>query len=197
MSLIGKLGTQLADIKLWRQDLNVAAMEPEAFQAWVVTQLRDNLAPLLEAEVRALSNELGDVHEGLNELSDVVDEIIEHEGSFLQAGVAKQFTETLMLGLELCELVTNFDPNNELSAKKLGDVMKKYQQQALVAIDEIEQIVADDNDDDDDEESDAGEGSGLHGEGEHPEGVDAGGEDETGAGGSSESAGTKKTEGGK
>lgn len=183
MSLIGKLGTQVADIKLWGQDLastDLSGMELDAFKEWVVMQLRDNLAPLMEAEARALSAELGDVHEGMNELSDVVDELIEHEDSFLRPETAKQFSEVIMLGMELCGLVEDYDPTNELSKRKLGGVMKKYKQQALVALDEIEQIVADDQDTDEEDE-DAGE---LHEQGEHPAGSDAGGESEIGNNGS-------------
>ena len=63
---VGKMATQLADVKLWRKDLSrvdAAAMSPEEFQLWVVGQLRDNLAPLMEAEIGAISYEIQEVGE--------------------------------------------------------------------------------------------------------------------------------------
>lgn len=196
MSLVGKLQTQVADIKLWRKGLIAPEGDLEQFKEWVVMQLGENLGPLIEAEARAVSHELGDVHEAINELSDLMDEVIEHEESFLRPEVGKQFTETFLLGLTICELVAGLDPNDDLGKKKLTDAMNKYQQQALVALDEIEQIMADDDEEDEDDDDARTERTKLHGKGGHPQGVDAGGEDAAGSGGRSGEADDSQSEGG-
>lgn len=183
--MIGKLGTQLSDIKLWRKDLDapIAAMDSEAFRSWVVSQLRDNLAPLLEAEVRALSHELGEVNEAVNELGDVVNEMIDREGSFLQPEVGTQLSSTLQIGLQLCELVEGLKYPDEFTARKAANLIREYKQQALISLDEIEQIMADEIEiEDEDEGEDEDARSGLHDESENLGGAKPRGADETGAG---------------
>ena len=195
--MIGKLGTQLGDIKLWQNDLGVGiealgAMDEGAFRKWVAFQLRDNLAPLLEAEARAVSHELGEIHEGLTEIGDVVNEMIEHEESFLRPEVGEQLAGTIQLGMELCAFIDEIGLD-ELSRKKAENITRKYKQQALLALDEIEQIMAED-DEDEGEDDDAR--SGLHDEGGHSEGTDTGRESTAGATGDSKSTDAPQGEGG-
>lgn len=173
----GKLGTQLADVKLWRKDLadaadSIASMEPQAFQQWLVGQLRDNLAPLLEAEVRALDHEIGEVRDEVEEVCNTIDEIIGQAESFLQPEVGAQFAETINVGLAVCELAQAIPVTDELTKAKLDKLIGAYQQLAIASLDEIEQIMADDDEEEDD---DADEGSRLHEEGGHAQGPHAGG----------------------
>lgn len=196
---IGKMAIQLADIKLWRKDLaavDVASMSPGDFQKWVAGQLADNLAPLLEAEINAISHEVSEIGGHVDELDSVVNEIIDHEDSYLRPELAADLTGTLLMGVEICQLVVNFDPDDELGKKKLNGLMKTYQQQATAMIDEIEQIVSDEDEEEEEEENkDATTGSGLHVESGNTPGTDAGREGEIGPSGRTEPTGAPQGEG--
>lgn len=189
-----KIELQLGDIKRWKANMSSvdpASMPPEEFQSWIVSQLRNELAPLMEAGHKATTEELVEMSEEVEEVSAAVDEIINHTDSFIQEEMAENLISTLELGASICEMAMALDSSDELAKKKLTDSVGHYVQMAVVMIDQV-RMASEDEDEEEEKEGNGGDedeptgsaGSGLHDQGGDTEGTDPGGEGSTGGSGS-------------
>lgn len=177
----------LADVKIWKKDLN--GLEAGDLK----TQLLYNVAPMLEAIINASSEEFAEQAEHIGMQAAALEEIIDQEGDFLQPGTAGDFTQTLMLGMAIIEIIESGEVTmqDDLMAKRLKDAMNLYKNNATTLLDTIQEITNDDEDEDEDD-------SIIHGEDTSSEVLDAGGENSAGgdgrttteAGGSGDATGT-------
>jgi hypothetical protein len=187
MTSISQTDRQLADTRIWIKSLaniDPSEMSPEDFQQWVIGQLKNELGPLMEASALANQAEVRAVYEHVGELDVVVNELMDHEESYLRAEVSADLVKTLMLGMQVCQSIVNFDPDDELGKRKLGEAIQEYTQMATVMLDTIEQITEGEEEDDDDES----ERSELSVESPDPGGVDGRGEGASGEGGGTSDA---------
>lgn len=162
-----KLEECLADIKIWKKDLH--STPNEQLHTQVRDQLLHNVAPMLEALVKANMHELGETFEALDDMDAAIGELVGREGDFLQPEMASDLTATLVLGMFIVDLINgnNIQLSDELSNKKLQDATRLYRQQSTILIEQIKAVTVDDDDEeeDPDDDTDDGETDDLHGEG--------------------------------
>jgi hypothetical protein len=183
MTNFAKTARQVADTTIWMtsvENSGAAEMNPADFQKWVLGQFKNELGPLMEASAKANQSEVTDVYTRLDQLHEVVIELADHEESYLTADVASDFTTTLKMGLEVCKLIVNFDPNDEIGKRKLSETLGEFQQAATVMLDVVEEITEEDEEEDEDAKptgpTGPTEGSGVSDESGDPEGTDGHGE---------------------
>lgn len=164
-----KLEECLADIKIWKKDVAGSAV---ATPSEVRDQFLHNVAPMLEAIVKASMHELGETYEALDDMDAAIGELVGREGDFLQPEMASDLTATFILGLFIIDLIyeNKIQLDDELQNKKLRDATQLYRQQATILLDQIKAITVEDDgeeedsDDDTDDDDGDGETDDLHGE---------------------------------
>jgi hypothetical protein len=193
-----QLQTCVANTKIWKKDLALDK-PPENVEDlfnWMLSQLLNNIAPLMESQANAAMEELGEVFEVLEGQEKAIEELVDQEGDFLQPEMASDLTATLVLGMFIVDTlrVEGITIPNELLNKKLQDAAKMYQQNATILLEQIKEVTVEDDeeedesDDDNDNDNDGdGDGDGadiIHAEGEGlgGDGGDLGGGDGPGAG---------------
>jgi hypothetical protein len=178
-----QLERALADIKTWTKDLKSST------ELNLKSELTNNVAPMLETVTRACMAELKASREVIEEQADVIAELIEHEGDFLQPEMGANITATLLLGLGICELLESIEMStDDLNAKKLKDACAAYKQNATILLEQVEEITLDDGEDEDGEHGDRDDNDDapIHGEGTGTGEPDGRGEgDDPGVGGGS------------
>lgn len=129
-----------ADTKLARERILEAKYEglPDEVAKVVRDELAQNLWPWLEAFCEEVDAELGDLNEGL-------DQLIDQNDSILQPEVAAQFVSLLELAKlyikETKDLVGDLD--DEVRRKRLRDLAKATLQQYEISIETIKDITVD------------------------------------------------------
>lgn len=167
------LDRQLADIKIWKDDLR--SLEDGVLK----NQLLHNVAPFLEGILKTTGGELAEQATMLADQAEALEIAIDEHGDFLQPEMANDLTATFVLGMTIVGIIESegITLENELMNKQLKDAMKLYKNNTTILLEQIEEITNEDEDDNDDDNDDTrGSTSDVHGQSENAGGDDTGGE---------------------
>lgn len=169
-----------ADAKLRGADLSKAStLEGVAtldqLKAWLRAELVDNVYPMFEGVVAAVQE---DIEPALDELAEAVDELMDQADEILHPPSAAKIIGVFELGKALAvELEALIARADDVTRKRVGDLIKLYRQSAEVASEMVagftldpeepasaaepeDGATADDGDDEDEDDGDAKGGEG-------------------------------------
>lgn len=145
--------TTLTKIRHLQSDINqveksIVATDLSGPSQEALENFRDTLTNDLLPLLRANADVLESFNEELDDLGEAVEELIEGEGDIIHSTLSAMILSVIQIGNDICDMITS-DKTDDLSARKLGALIKAFRQESFDAAKEVLSVTVTEDDEDD------------------------------------------------